>query len=81
MIGEGLDVCSTDHLIMGQGGKSEIVMVQAIGRAIRLFLGKDVAYIHDFSFSGTKFMSKHFKERTNIYRRNFECEVEYVQVA
>ncbi len=81
VIGEGIDVCSTDHLIMCQGGKSEIVMVQAIGRAIRLYLGKEVAYIHDFSFSETKFMNKHFKQRVEIYRRNFECEVEYVQAA
>lgn len=74
VIGEGIDVRSTDHLIMAQGGKSEIVMVQAIGRAVRLFEGKKMAYIHDFNFLGTKFMGKHFKQRLEIYERNFGCK-------
>lgn len=75
VIGEGIDVRSTDHLIMCQGGKSEIVMVQAIGRAIRLFEGKSNAYIHDFNFTNTKYMSKHLKQRIDIYQRNFDCPI------
>jgi superfamily II DNA or RNA helicase len=78
VIGEGIDVRSTDHLIMAQGGKSTIVMVQAIGRAIRLFEGKKVAYIHDFQFKNTKFMERHFDERLEIYNDNFCCPVKYV---
>ena len=77
VIGEGIDVRSTDHLIMCQGGKSEIVMVQAIGRAIRLYPGKSVAYVHDFQFVDTNYMEKHFDERMEIYQRNFECPVRY----
>lgn len=72
VIGEGIDVRSTDHLIMCQGGKSEIVVVQATGRAVRLYPGKKVATVHDFHFTNTKYMEKHFKQRLNIYERNFQ---------
>ncbi len=78
VIGEGIDVRSTDQLIMAQGGKSEIVIVQAVGRAVRLFPGKKLAKIHDFIFAGTKYMGKHFVIRKDIYKRNFECEIECV---
>lgn len=78
VIGEGIDVRSTDQLIMAQGGKSEIVIVQAVGRAVRLYEGKKVAQIHDFNFSGTKYLRKHLAKREDIYSRNFECEIERV---
>ena len=74
VIGEGIDVRATDHLIMCQGGKSEITIVQATGRAIRLYEGKETAYVHDFNFLNTKYMEKHFNLRMNIYERNFSCQ-------
>lgn len=77
VIGEGIDVRSTDHLIMAQGGKSEIVMVQAVGRAIRIYPGKVIASIHDFQFRGTRFMEKHLDERLDTYVRNFSSPVRY----
>lgn len=80
VIGEGIDVRSTDHLIMCQGGKSEVTMVQAIGRAIRLFEGKKLAFIHDFEFINTYYMYKHLEERVEIYQRNFQCPVHYHQI-
>lgn len=78
VIGEGIDVRSTDHLIMAQGGKSEVVMVQAIGRAIRLFEGKTRATIHDFQFRNTEFMERHLDDRLDTYKKNFDCPIRYV---
>jgi superfamily II DNA or RNA helicase len=78
VIGEGIDVRSTDHLIMCQGGKSEITIVQAAGRVLRLFADKTHAFIHDFRFVGSKFMIKHADERMEIYQRNFQCEITHV---
>lgn len=75
VVGEGIDVRSTDHLFMCQGGKSEITMVQAAGRVLRLYEGKTHAYIHDFRFEGTKYMIKHADEREEIYSRNFQCNI------
>lgn len=74
VLGEGIDIRSTNHLIMLQGGKSEIVMVQAIGRCVRLFEGKELAEVHDFNFLNTNYMEKHFNIRLDIYKRNFEPE-------
>lgn len=71
VIGEGIDIRSTDHLIMAQGGKSEIQVTQAIGRAVRLFPGKEVAHIHDFKFIRTKYLEKHLQNRLDIYKKNF----------
>ena len=78
VIGEGIDVRSTDHLIMCQGGKSEITMVQAAGRVLRLYEGKTEAFIHDFKFEGTRYMIKHAGEREEIYTRNFQCPIYHV---
>lgn len=80
VIGEGIDIRSTDHLIMCQGGKSEVVIVQASGRVVRLFDGKKIAKIHDFNFINTKYMSKHLKVRENIYQRNFECPIKKIAI-
>lgn len=78
IIGEGIDIRSTDHLVMAQGGKSEIAITQAIGRLVRIFLGKKKGYIHDFAFKGTKYLLKHVVERMEIYEKNFAAEV-YVE--
>jgi superfamily II DNA or RNA helicase len=72
VVGEGIDVRSTDHLLMCQGGKSEVVIVQAVGRVVRLYEDKHAAIVHDFNFVNTKYMQKHYEQRLNIYDRNFE---------
>ena len=76
VLGEGVDIRSSSHLFMCQGGKSEVVIVQAIGRCVRLFPGKPFATVHDFEFEGTKFMSKHSKRREEIIKANFDLEFE-----
>jgi superfamily II DNA or RNA helicase len=78
VIGEGIDIRSTDHLIMAKGGKSEIDMVQSTGRAVRLFPGKKVAYLHDFRFRMTRYMEKHLARREEIYQDNFSPEFTYI---
>lgn len=78
VIGEGIDVRSTDHLHMCQGGKSEITMVQAAGRVLRLYEGKTQAHIHDYRFEGSRYMIKHADEREEIYARNFQCPVHHL---
>lgn len=78
VLGEGIDLYSTDHLILATGGKSEIKIVQAIGRAVRLAQGKDFAYVYDFKFTGTKFMEKHYDIRSDIYTDQFGGEIRLV---
>jgi hypothetical protein len=57
---------------MCQGGKSEIAIVQATGRLVRLYEGKVIGYLHDFKFINTKYMEKHYAQRVDIYDRNFQ---------
>jgi superfamily II DNA or RNA helicase len=80
VIGEGVNVRSTDHLILAQGGKSEIAIVQAIGRLVRLYEGKEYGYLHDFCFQNTKYMLKHYNMRTEIIKRVFNPEKEIICV-
>lgn len=74
VIGEGIDVRSTDYLIMANGGKSEIQITQAVGRAVRLYPGKKVATIIDFRFLNTKYLEKHTDKRLKLYKKNFNIE-------
>ncbi len=71
VISEGIDIRSTDHLINIKGGKSEIVLTQALGRAIRKFEGKSIAYVHDFRFTNTNYMEKHLEHRIDAMVKNF----------
>ena len=80
IIGEGIDIRSTEHLIMAQGGKSEIAVTQALGRLVRLFEGKKMGILHDFWFEDTKYMEKHLIERLDVYKKNFGAEVEDANV-
>lgn len=75
VLGEGINIKPASVLINCQGNKSEIATVQAIGRGVRLFKGKDSLIVHDFRFKGTKYLEKHLEERLDIYERNFGGEI------
>ncbi len=78
VFGEGVNLSSTDHLILCQGGKSPIAIVQALGRAVRLHPGKSIAKVYDFNFQNTNYMSKHQTERLEVIIDNFDpVKVEY----
>lgn len=79
ILGEGCDLKSTEHLIFARGGRSEIAVTQAFGRATRLFPGKEKSYIYDFRFEPTSYVGKHCDERTDIFKRGFAGEIEYVK--
>ena len=71
VISEGIDVRSTDVLVNCKGGKSEIDLVQSIGRLIRKFDGKEIGVYYDFYFENTRYMSKHYEERMKHINENF----------
>jgi superfamily II DNA or RNA helicase len=79
VIGEGIDIKSTDHLLICQGGKSEVGIVQSVGRCVRLYPGKTIATVHDFNFLETKFMKKHLKRRIETYKEHFDAKINYVR--
>ena len=71
VVGEGIDIRSTEHLFMLQGGKSEIKIMQAIGRCTRLSPGKNRAFVYDFAFVDTKYLKKHARKRIMTYKGHF----------
>lgn len=75
VIGEGIDLRSTEYLIMCRGGKSTIAITQAIGRCVRLSEGKLKSTVFDFEFNGTKYLTKHLRERIKIYRNEFAGKI------
>ncbi len=72
IIGEGIDIKSTNHLLFLQGGKSPTNLIQALGRCVRLFPEKKVAYAHDILFTGTCYLELHAAERLKTYEESFE---------
>lgn len=72
VLGEGADIRSTDYLILARGGKSEIAVTQAIGRAVRLHPGKEKAIVIDFLWEGSKWLGKHSVLRMETYAEEFD---------
>ncbi len=69
ILGEGVDVSIWGTLIMGAPISSEIKLMQAVGRVVRPFPGKEQAIVYDLrddcGFSGSS-----FKKRFEIYKKN-----------
>ena len=78
VIGEGVDIRSTQHLIMATGGKSLIKIVQSVGRCVRLHPGKSRSNVYDFCFTGTNFLEKHCASRIDIYNNQFTGEIKWL---
>lgn len=72
VIGEGINIASTDVMLNCRGGKSEIDLIQCTGRLIRKFPGKEIGLYYDFHFTHTNYMTKHFNERLENIIENFE---------
>ena len=63
---EGLDVPALKVLILTASGKSSTRAFQRVGRVLRLFKGRDKAYIYDFMDMNNTFY-KHFLYRKALY--------------
>jgi superfamily II DNA or RNA helicase len=64
---QGVDIPSLDCIINAAGGKSEIELLQTIGRTSRIAEGKETAYIIDFIDKDNRFIAQHFATRLNFY--------------
>lgn len=78
VIGEGIDLHSAQHLILANGGKSPIKLVQAIGRCVRLHPGKKKSYVWDFCFAETCYLQKHAGQRVEIFNTHFSGDVHWL---
>ena len=64
---EGLDLPALDVVIMAGGGTSKTTALQRVGRALRLYKDKVIAYIEEF-YDDAQYLSKHSKDRADIYK-------------
>ena len=70
----GINLKRIDNLIMVSSSKSEIRVLQSIGRTLRIGNGSDEATLYDIaddlsSGSYTNYTLEHFKERVQIYSK------------
>lgn len=65
---EGLDCPPISAVILAGGGKSATKAFQRVGRALRLFEGKDKAVIIDFYDQG-KYFKKHAEKRMELFQK------------
>jgi superfamily II DNA or RNA helicase/intein/homing endonuclease len=63
---EGINVKSLNAIIIAGGGKSELALLQTIGRGLRRDEGKSEVLIVDF-VDCSRYISEHFCERLKIY--------------
>lgn len=78
VLGEGCDLRSTDTLILARGGKSEIAITQAIGRAVRLYPDKIKAMVYDFNFRFCKYLPRHVELRVETYEKQFAGKINWL---
>jgi superfamily II DNA or RNA helicase len=73
---EGMDVPSIASLILGGGGKSEVKLLQRVGRGMRKTATKDSVIIVDFIDKINKnILWRHSRERMAVYRaEGFDIE-------
>ncbi len=64
---EGVDIPNLTCVINAGGGKSEIQILQKIGRGLRKTKNKDSVLIVDFMDRGNKHLEKHSRTRKEVY--------------
>ena len=70
ILSEGISINAIRTLIIAQGGKSDIVATQSLGRALRRDgEDKQKAIVYDFYDIGNKFTEKHSLQRAKTYKQ------------
>lgn len=65
---EGLNIARADAVILAGAGKSEVRIIQRIGRSIRKYKGKKVVKIFDFLDEQDDTLNSHSLSRLKIYK-------------
>lgn len=70
ILSEGVSINAIRTLIIAQGGKSDIISTQSLGRALRKDGdSKTKAVVYDFMDVGNRFTEKHSKQRAVTYAK------------
>jgi len=66
---QGISINNIELMINVSGGKSEIEVLQRLGRSLRKSEGKEYALVYDFFDKGNKFTEKHSLQREHLYKK------------
>jgi len=69
LLKEGVSIDGISCLIYASGGKSEVSMIQTIGRALRVDRVFGDAVVVDFRDAGHRILENHVQSRVSAYRR------------
>ena len=67
ILNEGVNIPSLGAVINAAGGKSEIIILQKIGRGLRVTDKKKEIHLVDFFDNSHRFLIEHFGERLSLY--------------
>lgn len=70
LLSEGVDLPEMEAIILAGGGKSSILAIQRVGRALRTTPDKNAAYIIDFIDTG-KFVANHSQSRMETFKEYY----------
>jgi superfamily II DNA or RNA helicase len=65
---EGVDIPELKKVILASGGKSQVKLIQRVGRAVRLANGKTEAMIVDFQDAHNPTLKRHAAARRKVYK-------------
>ena len=68
LLNEGFDFRGLDVVILAAGKKSNKLIAQRVGRALRTEAGKKEAIIVDFYDDDNGYLVKHSKQRIEVYK-------------
>ncbi len=71
VLGEGIDTKPCEYVIDAAGGKSKNAFMQKLGRAFRVFPGKESCKIIMFRICGHKWFKSHFSECLKILKEEY----------
>lgn len=73
---EGVDIKNLQAVINCYGGKDSKRVKQQCGRTVRLFEGKNIAYIHEIKDSHP-ILKRQFEKRIQIYKDEYNAKIIY----
>ena len=76
---EGINITNIQAVINVYGGRSSTRVKQQVGRAVRLFEGKEIAYIYEIWDKNPIFESQ-LKTRLNIYKKEYNAEIKKIKL-
>lgn len=74
ILGEGVDTKPAEYVIITGLGKAKGAFMQAVGRGVRRYPGKESAKIIIFKDKSHRFCSRHFKAQCDILKDEFGIE-------